>query len=77
MTWTRCPALGDTAPSGAIIEVDPVELAREQTAAESRRVQQEAELADRAAEAERIREHQAAVDAQADRELPAHLRQAA
>ena len=64
-------------PSGAIIEVDAAELAREQTAAESRRVQREAELAERAAEAAAIREHQAAVDAQADRELPAHLRQAA
>ena len=64
-------------PSGAIVEVDPIELARDQTAAESRRVQQEAELAERATEAEAIREHQAAVDAQANRELPAHLRAAA
>ena len=71
------PAPWKYSDSGAIVEVDPIELAREQTAAESRRVQQEADLAERATEAARLAEHQAAVDAQADRELPAHLRAAA
>jgi hypothetical protein len=62
---------------GAIVEVDPVELAREQAAAESRRRQEQAKLEDAAAEAEAAREHQAAIDAQANRELPPHLRAAA
>jgi hypothetical protein len=68
------PAPWRYSDSGAIVEVDPVELAREQAAAESRRRREQARLEDAAVEAEAIREHQAAIDAQADRELPPHLR---
>ena len=71
------PAPWRYSPSGAIIEVDPVEEARAQAAAESRARQEQARLADAAAEAAIDAQHQAAIDAQADRESPAHLRQAA
>lgn len=68
------PAPWRYSESGAIVEVDPVELAREAAAEESRRRQEQARLEDAAVEAEAIREHQAAIDAQHNRELPAHLR---
>ena len=65
------------AESGAIVEVDPAEIAREQAAAESRARQEHARLADAAAEAAIDAQHQAAIDAQHQRELPPHLRAAA
>jgi hypothetical protein len=50
------------APSGAIIEVDPVEEAKEAAREDSRRAIAEAQAADRAADADAARRHQQALD---------------
>jgi hypothetical protein len=71
------PAPWRYSESGAIVPTDPVEQAREAAAAESRRRQREALMADRAAEAAAISEHRDAVADQHRRELPEHLRELA
>jgi hypothetical protein len=58
------------APSGALVEVDEAELAREATAEESRRRQREAEVAERQTEAAELDAHERAKRDQLDRELP-------
>lgn len=61
--------------SGAIVEThDDGEHAREAAAAESRRSQLEAQAGDRQAEADAIRQHREAADADMDRLLPPGVR---
>jgi hypothetical protein len=62
------------APGGAIIEVDPADEARAIALAESTARQEQARLDTAAADAGLMRERDAAVAAQTNRELPAHLR---
>jgi hypothetical protein len=62
------------APSGAIVPVDPDEEARGLVAAESRRHQHEAKLADRKADAQELASVERARRARVERELPPHLR---
>ena len=76
-------APGDLAPretewryseSGAIIEHNPAEVAREEAQAESRRRRHEQRLAEREFEAERMRREKEARDAAFRAELPEFLR---
>jgi hypothetical protein len=60
--------------SGTIVEVDTAAEQRDAAAAESRRRQHDAKLAERAAEAAELAEHQDALKDQLQRELPPHLR---
>jgi hypothetical protein len=61
-------------PSGAIVEVNPAEVAREEAQAESRRRRHEQRLAEREFEAERMRREEEARDAAFRAELPEFLR---
>jgi hypothetical protein len=57
-------------PSGAIIEVDAAEVERQAAAAESRRLEREAQAAQRSVEAEERRRHKEAIAADVERLTP-------